>query len=143
MTAVAFHLRVPDKMGYTCRLLRKAVGKGSRLVVTGEAQTLAQLDQLLWTFSATDFVAHCSDAAPDRVLRRSPVLLSQRLMTPDAAAILVNLGAEVPAGFADYLRVIEVVADDEQEVALARRRWRNYDNAGCQLKKHEFGGTAA
>lgn len=143
MTAVAFHLRVPHKIDYTCRLLRKAVAKGSRLVVTGEAQTLAQLDLVLWTFSATDFVAHCSDAAPGGVLRRSPVVLSQRLMTPDAAAILVNLGSDVPAGFADFLRVIEVVADDEQEVALARSRWKSYKQAGCQLNKHEFGETVA
>ena len=36
MTEVSFHFNVPDKIGHACRLLRKAVAAGARVVVTGE-----------------------------------------------------------------------------------------------------------
>jgi hypothetical protein len=36
MTEIAFHFNVPDKLAYSCRLLRKAYLSGARVVVTGE-----------------------------------------------------------------------------------------------------------
>lgn len=144
MTSVAFHLQVPDKIGYTCRLLRKAVAKGSRLMVMGDAATLAQLDQDLWSFSATDFVPHCADSAPASARDRSPVLLSEaRQATPEPAMILINLGDFVPENFAEFDRVIEVVSDDDHDKQQARERWRYYASAGIKPVKYELGGTPA
>jgi DNA polymerase-3 subunit chi len=54
MTEIAFHFNAPDKLAYACRLLRKAVNSGARVVVTGDAASLQALDTLLWTFSAGD-----------------------------------------------------------------------------------------
>ena len=76
MTAVAFHVNAPDRIAYACRLLRKAVGAGNRVLVTGEPQQLADIDQALWTFSALDFVPHCRADAPAEVLDRSPVVIA-------------------------------------------------------------------
>ncbi len=144
MSSVAFHLQVPDKIGYTCRLLRKAVAKGSRLMVRADAATLMQLDQALWQFSATDFVAHCADTAPASVLNRSPVLLSEsRQAVPDAAMILINLAVDMPTDFADFARVIEVVSEDDQDIQQARRRWKNYTLAGIKPDKYELGNASA
>ena len=50
MTEVMFHLNVPDRLGYACRLLRKAYGSGAKVVVSAPPATLARLDVLLWTF---------------------------------------------------------------------------------------------
>ena len=58
MTEVAFHFNAPDRVAYACRLLRKAVASGAKLVVTGSPDVLQQLDRALWTFSAVDFVPH-------------------------------------------------------------------------------------
>ncbi len=144
MSLVDFHLQVSDKMGYTCRLLRKAVARGSRLMVTADADLLAQLDQDLWQFSAADFVPHCTDTAPAGVRNRSPVLLSETCPTPsDPAMILINLGQHVPENFAGFARVIEVVSDDDHDKHLARERWRHYANAGIKPAKYELGSTSA
>jgi DNA polymerase-3 subunit chi len=144
VNSVAFHLQVPGKMDYTCRLLRKAVARGSRLMVTADAATLAQLDQDLWAFSATDFVPHCADTAPASVRSRSPVLLSEACQAvPDPAMILINLGHHVPAVFAGFARVIEVVSEDDQDKQLARQRWRYYASVGIKPAKYELGNTLA
>ena len=60
MTEVAFHFNAPDKLGYACRLLRKAVGTGARVMVTGDSSTLRELDVALWTFAPLEFLAHCA-----------------------------------------------------------------------------------
>ncbi len=63
MTEIAFHFNLPDKTAYVCRLLRKAVAHGARVAVSGEQPLMAELDKALWSFSATDFVPHCSAAS--------------------------------------------------------------------------------
>ena len=41
MTEIRFYVNLQDPVGYACRLLRKAHGLGTRVVVTGDAATLA------------------------------------------------------------------------------------------------------
>ena len=49
MTEVAFHFNAPDSTAYTCRLVRKALSKGAKVVVTGDTAQLLQLDTDLWS----------------------------------------------------------------------------------------------
>lgn len=144
MTEVAFHFNAPDKVGYACRLLRKAVASGARVVVTGEPEQLRALDVELWTFSALDFVAHCHAAASSpQMMQPSPVVLAD---APEAAPhrqVVVNLGAAVPAGFERFERLIEVVTVDEQDRTQARGRWKHYADRGYAITRHDLAGRAA
>ena len=63
MTEVMFHFNVPDKLGYACRLLRKAYGAGSKVGVVADESTLQPLDTALWSFSAVEFLPHCAASA--------------------------------------------------------------------------------
>ncbi|MDR0479141.1 MAG: DNA polymerase III subunit chi, partial [Burkholderiaceae bacterium] len=76
MTEIAFHFNVPGKLPYACRLLRKIYQSGSRVRVVGEQDLLGQLDQALWTFSAQDFIPHCSVGAAPAVLAHTPIVLA-------------------------------------------------------------------
>jgi len=139
MTEVAFHFNAPDKLAYACRLLRKAVGAGSRVVVTAPAEALARLDTLLWTFSQTDFIPHARQPAEPGLLAASPVVLTE---TPSAALphrqVLVNLGTQMPAGFEAFERVIEVVSLDEDDRQQARGRWKRYTELGYDIVRHDL-----
>ena len=139
MTEVAFHFNAPDKLAYACRLLRKAVAAGSRVVVTAPADALARLDTLLWTFSQTDFVAHARLPAEPAVLAASPVLLAE---APQGNLphhqVLVNLGGQLPEGFERFERVIEVVGLDEEDRQLARGRWKRYGELGYNIIRHDL-----
>lgn len=140
MTDVAFHFNAPDKQAYACRLLRKAVAAGSRVVVTGAGADLARLDQLLWTFSQTDFIAHVRQPADAEMLASSPVVLTD---APDARElphrqVLLNLGEDLPTGFEAYERVIEVVSLDEDDRQRARGRWKRYTERGYTIQRHDL-----
>lgn len=140
MTEVAFHFNAPDKLGYACRLLRKAFGSGSRVVVTGSPELLRELDVSLWTFGALEFVPHCHGAAQgERVQSRSPIVLAETPRTAPHQEVLVNLGEAVPEGFERFERLIEVVTQEDDDRAGARRRWKHYSDRGYAIVRHDLG----
>jgi len=138
VTELAFHFNAPDPVAYACRLLRKAVSSGSRIVVTGGPAILQQLDTSLWSFSATDFVPHCHVQSDASVLDASPVVLAEDLELLPHRQVLLNLGASVVSGFDTFERVIEVVGLDEESLQTARARWREYTRLGYAITRHDL-----
>lgn len=142
MTEVEFHYNVSDKLFYSCRLLRKAHAGGARLLVTGETVMLAQLDQMLWTISGTEFLPHCrSDAAP-ATLALTPIVLANSALDPALTglvfSVLVNLGQGVPPGFERFERFIEVVASAPDDRQAGRDRWNHYKERGYAIKRYDL-----
>lgn len=138
MTEVAFHFNVPDKLGYACRLLRKAYAAGGPVGVVAPADTLDALNTQLWSFSALDFIPHCLATAPAPVLGATPIVLAENCAQLPQAGVLVHLGAAVPAGFERFERLIELVATDDTDRAHARQRWRHSADRGYQIKRHDL-----
>ena len=140
MTQVTFHFNVADKTGYACRLLRKAVQQGARVLVTGSPAQLDELDQGLWTFSARDFLPHCRADAQAAMLAASPIVLADSTMVKQVAQeadVLLNLDGYVslePQGFNKW---VELVSDDPDDRAAARQRWKAFLVAGCELRGHD------
>ena len=143
MTEVAFHFNAPDKLGYACRLLRKAVAKGSKVVVTGEPELLRDLDVALWTFAPLEFIPHCRhEGSAPAVLAASPVVLADAPRAAPHQQVLVNLGRQVPDGFERFERLIEVVTMDEADRLEARQRWKHYAERGYAITRHDRAGEA-
>ena len=145
MTEVAFHFNVPDKLGYACRLLRKAYAAGAPVGVVGAADALAALDAQLWSFSALDFIPHCLASAPAPLQAATPIVLAERCAelpphVAEAHGVLVHLGAEVPVGFERFERLLELVATDDADRAHARTRWRHYAERGYTIQRHDLAG---
>lgn len=138
MTDIAFHFNAADPIAHACRLLRKAVGSGAKIVVLADKQTLAELDAALWAFSATDFLAHCDASSEPSVLRASPVVLATHIEDVPHHQILLNLAASVPLNFERFERVIEVVALDDNNRQVARRRWKQYVDLGYSITRHDL-----
>ena len=136
MTEIEFHVNMPDKLQYCCRLLRKAYRGGTRVVVTAESALLAQLDQLLWTFSSHDFLPHCSSNASELTLAITPIRLAEQLADCPTDGVLVNLGQKLPTNFERFQRFIEVASDSNDDILAARVRWKHYKDRGYVLKKH-------
>jgi DNA polymerase III subunit chi len=144
VTEVAFHFNVPDKLAYACRLVRKATGAGSRVVVTGEPQLLERLDTELWTFSALEFIPHAHAASADaQVVAASPVVLADTPRGTPHHDVLVNLGGPVPEGFERFERLIELVSQEEGDRQQARTRWKHYADRGYAIRRHDLAAQEA
>jgi len=148
VTEVAFHFGAPNKLAYVCRLLRKAVGAGARVVVLGDDAQLQRLDLDLWAVSPTDFLPHTlvGAAAPStgrgderNPHDRNPIVLTPAIaMTQAPREVLVNLTDQVPQEFAQFARVIEVVGLDDTDRAEARLRWKRYTELGYTIARHDL-----
>jgi DNA polymerase-3 subunit chi len=142
MTEISFHFNVPDRTGYTCRLLRKALSKGAQVVVTGAPPLLAQLDRALWEFDPLEFVPHVMPRAGQVLaprLRTTPVWLVADVAQAGHHDVLVNLHDDAPAGFESFGRLIEIVTADGADRAAARERWKHYAARGYAIERHEVG----
>jgi DNA polymerase-3 subunit chi len=138
VTEVAFHFNAPDRVAYACRFLRKAVGLGARVLVTGSPVTLSQLDAALWSLSPIDFIPHCSLADDARLVAASPVVLSDSIQSSAHRQVLLNLADLVPEGFEEFARVIEIVGSDDAGRQLARHRWKFYTDRGYSITRHDL-----
>jgi len=141
MTEVAFHFNAPDKLGYACRLLRKAFNAQAKVVVLANANDLATLDAQLWTFSALEFIPHCHAQAQAELIQASPIVLTSSLENSAELPhhqVLVNLDVDLPIGFEKFERVVEVVTLHEAERQQARRRWKHYADRGYPIVRHDL-----
>lgn len=149
MTEVSFHFNVPDRTSYACRLLRKAVRQGVTVVVAAPLPLLREFDAALWSFDPIEFVPHLTLRAGEPVAARfgaTPVWLTDDPRTAPCHDVLVNFHAAepgVPIGFESYLRLIEIVADDDAGRVAARERWKHYAARGYPLVRHDARHEAA
>ena len=133
MTRIDFHSKVTDRIAYVCRLTRKARAADCRVVLLAQdAEQLRMLDDALWNFSALDFLPHV--AASDGLSDRTPIVLT----SSDADElpyhqILINLSGTVPAHFARFERLFEIISGDEAERLAARERYTYYKQRGYAL----------
>lgn len=141
---VEFHTDIAEPVHFACRLLRKAMRRGARLVCTAPPATLEEVDRALWIFDERDFVPHVRlPSAPPALAARTPIWLAARA---DAAAedrVLVNLGADAPAAPERFARIIELVGADAVATAAGRERWRTYKALGLEIRHHRAGAEGA
>jgi DNA polymerase-3 subunit chi len=135
---VGFHFNAPDKAAYVCRLLRKAYLKGARLTVLAPAEQLGTLDRGLWLIGQGEFVPHCLGSDEPALRRHSPIQFVSQLDDQVPTEVLVNLGEEVPAEYARFQRVIEVVGLRDEDRAAARQRWRRYQADGITPQRFDL-----
>ncbi|HVK95789.1 MAG TPA: DNA polymerase III subunit chi [Noviherbaspirillum sp.] len=136
MTRIDFHSNVPDKIAYTCRLVRKACAANCKIVLlTGGKTDLMALDQALWTFSELDFLPHVM--AGDPFAESTPVILTDREdVDLPHHHVLINLSTTPPAHFARFERMLEVISSDEADTLAGRERYRFYQQRGYPLTHH-------
>ncbi|WP_250499099.1 DNA polymerase III subunit chi [Caballeronia sp. GAWG1-5s-s] len=138
MTRIDFHTNVGDPLAYACRLARKAYASGRSVVVLADPARLAAFDEQLWTFAPLEFVPHCM--AKSALAQETPVVLAADLDDVPHHQVLVNLGAPVPAQFARFERLVEIIGDDADELTAGRERFRFYRDRGYAIETHKQGG---
>jgi DNA polymerase-3 subunit chi len=133
MTRVDFHSKVPDKLLYACRLVRKARAADMKVVVHLEdGRQLHAFDEALWTFSEQDFLPHVQ--AGNALAPQTPVILSEDANDPlPHHQVLINLSQRTPEHFARFERLFEILSTDESDLAAGRERYKQYQQRGYPL----------
>ena len=111
-------------------LLERSVARGWKAVVqTGGEERRDALDTHLWTFRDDAFLAHGTDGEPHAA--DQPVLLTTAAENANTASIrFVVDGAEPPPLDAYERAVFMFDGHDEDQLATARRHWKEMKAAG-------------
>lgn len=137
MTAVRFYHNAPDRLRAACAITAKAVAAGHKVVVYApDEHTARRYDEQLWQQPAHGFVPHVSADSP--LAERTPVLIARQLDNLPYDDLLLNLADELPAGFARFRQLVEIVAGDEAGRAAARSRWRSYKEHACPVQAFDL-----
>ena len=135
MTNIEFRTHIADKIHYTCRWVRKALANSSdcRVVIYATDRNLLNwLDDTLWTFSDSDFLPHA--VLGDRHAARCPVILtSSDTDELPHSQILLNLSPDIPAFYAQFERLLELVSTDPADTEAGRQRYVHYRERGYTL----------
>ncbi len=126
-----------DRDLFACRLCQRALQEGLSLYVWCEtAETLAQFDQLLWTFQATSFIPHEIDDVT------APICLSTSLPDDLSAWAGKSVGClNLTSSAVDSLgfeRVLEIIASSDTAKAAGRERFKAYKQRGVTPVTHQI-----
>ena len=123
------------RLTVAARLVDKALSRGHRLFINAQTEQQArQLDQVLWTFRPESFIPHaliCDDTS-------AAVVIGWGQEPSNHDDVLINLEYTAPSFFSRFIRVAEVVTQDEKSLGALRAAWRFYRDRGYPLHKHDL-----
>lgn len=134
MTDIRFyHMTLKTLEKALPELLAKALERYPRIVVkAADADQVATLDTLLWTYDPASFMPH--GAAADEFAAEQPVFLTTEDHNPNGANMIVLTGGATTAAVEGYDLCCELFdGNDETAVQEARNRWSVYKEAGHEL----------
>jgi DNA polymerase-3 subunit chi len=140
VTRIDFYHYAEDKLRFACRLAATAYERSSRLVVySPDRAVLSEFDRALWTFQSTRFVPHCFVESPNAA--ETPIILAGSGDALPHHDVLLNLADDWPPFFASFDRLLEIVATDEEDKALARNRYAFYVKRGYDIRVNKIAGA--
>ena len=147
LTSIDFYFNAGDRLEVACRLAGKALQQKKRvLIYAPQAETAQRLDRLLWTAQAVSFIPHCM--AQDPLAADTPVLIATGDEAPAlspswACEVLLNLSADHPPFFERHERLLEIVAQEEEQLLAGRARFKYYRERGYEIQSHDLAKAGA
>jgi DNA polymerase III subunit chi len=138
VTQVVFHVGIEDRLDYACRLIRKALGAGARVLVLADEELIVPLDEALWLHDPTSFVPHALAGSPQAQSGQCAVLLAHDTTHIEGSwPVLINMRRELPEVPPHCEKLIELVSGDDADLNEARHRWKSYSQQGFAPTKHD------
>jgi len=140
MTRIDFYVLPDDsreqQYKFACRLAQKASKQGLRVYIHTESEEQSkELDDLLWSFSASSFVPHTLLASE---CANNPVYINHSGDPLDIHGVLINLAQHTPDCFTRFERFAEIVNQNDVIKQGGRERFKFYKSRGYPLQTHKL-----
>ena len=136
MTSVSFYKLAGDQqvaLALACQLIQKSLQMNQQvLCLVPDGAVAQQLDEKLWGFQATAFVAHALGAD------NAPVAITTESEPGDHHQILINLQAKIPTWFSRFDRVVEIIYPQPEYEQAKRDNFKFYKERGYALSFHDL-----
>ena len=115
-----------------CELARRAFEARLPALVLSDSEAQAEaLDELLWSFDENAFIPHQIAGDEDDAI--TPILILPPAALSAERPLVINLREVIAGGRFDAVK--EVVPADPAAREGSRRRWREYQQLGFELRK--------
>lgn len=139
MTRIFFFHGAADRLQLAAEWLGSIYLDRQQATVFAPQRDVAdRLDRLLWVQPAIGFLPHCRADSP--LATETPILIAERLDSLAQNQRLLNLSDEVPAEFARFEELVEIVSTDASDKIPARDRYRFYRERGYELHNRDVSG---
>ena len=139
MARIEFYVR-PDsqasgRLKLACQLAAKAWRAGLPVFIRGaDAAQCLELDELLWRFKGETFIPHnLFDEQAD-----APVVIGIDQSPTLSQGVLINLHPQISSSCEQFSRIIEIVNQQPEQLALSRENFRLYRQRGFTPKRVEL-----
>ena len=134
-----YHLQSEPVESALPRLLEKVRSLGFRVLIRGRTEArLEALDDALWSFRDTSFLAHgrAEDGAPPAL---QPIFLTlESTGNPNGANLLVLTEDADAPDLGDFTRCLYMFdSNDEAALTAARTRWKFFRDAGVPVTYYQ------
>ncbi len=152
MTAVDFYVlsEGPDNALelLACKLAEKALKSGHKIYIQAtDAEQASQLNEMLWSYKPESFLPHQlasstgdssgkdADASKED---NCPISIGHTEAPEKYEDILINLSQKIPAAYARFERLLELVPPQQQAREALRKNYGHYRDRGYPIKTHEI-----
>lgn len=132
MTQIDCYHNQPDRLTQAVRLATLAWQRRKPITffIPDPARAEA-FDKALWSSDPLSFIPHCHSNSAEA--NRTLIIITDNLDAVSQDELLVNLGDDVPPGFARYQRLFEIVSRHDTDKATARERMAFYKDRGYPI----------
>lgn len=121
---------------FVCRLIQKIYLQQHSVFVYVQSSTDAiKLDTLLWTFNDISFIPH---AVYDATKPMACSVQIGHTVPQNKIEILCNLTQDVPSFHDAFDRIVEIVPQEPESRANARKKYQAYQTLNYQLATHNI-----
>ena len=129
MAKVSFYLfeKSPERqVQSTCRLCRKILRQPAKIWLhCPDSQLQQELDELLWSFDPTSFLAHGIDQI------QAPICISANLPNTNEWVVF-NFNNHALEQTSQFDHIIEIIENDESAKHIGREKFKAYRRLGIQ-----------
>jgi len=130
MTYIDFYFNVENKFNKIHEILEKEIFRKRKIYISVTDLNGAELlSDFLYSAAVTSFLPHMIGSYEER----APVHIDweHKSLSDD---FMVNLKSDIPPSFSRYLRLIEIVSNDDEDKKKARDRLKFYRDRGYEIK---------
>ncbi|ANF82776.1 DNA polymerase III subunit chi [Acinetobacter sp. NCu2D-2] len=135
MAKVSFYLfeKSPERqVESACRLSRKILRQHARIwILCDDADVRQELDERLWTFDPTSFLAHGIDQ-PEASICISADQPEQNDW------IIFNFNSEALEPEPKFSHIIEIIENNESAKKIGRQKFKQYRSYGIEPQTHKL-----
>jgi len=146
MTDINFYVSkqegLENRLNIAYRLVNLAISRGLKIhILTDNIETSKQIDALLWSKEQASFIPHAIvNIESDQ---NHPELQNQINISHDFEPLhdcdyLINLSNLRPAFFSRFLKVAEILDNNEEILTAGRKRYSFYRDRGYTLEYHKL-----